>query len=127
MPTCRYCGDAYGNGGGHCQGGKWGGCCRSFASQAAFDDHRVGPYDGTRSCLPVHRLEGWRLTHKGWTNAKPMTPEDAARTKAAGVPIPDRGHEISGTHDPDGSPTTPRDSVGSTTPGEPSKEAPCST
>ena len=48
--------------GGHCRGGKFGGCCKSFRSLSGFDKHRTGPYDGERRCLTADELAA-----KGWT------------------------------------------------------------
>jgi hypothetical protein len=63
--TCSQCGRMF-NGsdrsGGHCVGGKFGGCCKSFRSLGGFDKHRTGPYDGERRCLT-----SGELTAKGWT------------------------------------------------------------
>lgn len=65
--TCRDCGETFSaNGGGHCRG-----CCRTFRSDSAFDQHRRGPYDA-RVCLDVLTIEKWRLTPRGWTNAPKM-------------------------------------------------------
>lgn len=82
MSTCRACGATYSpNGGGHCSGPPFGGCCRTFASDAAFDKHRVGSYVTGRSCLDVTTADGWRETPRGWTNSKPMDPAALARRK----------------------------------------------
>jgi len=81
--TCNICGQQYSpKGGGHCRGGAYGGCCRTFSSDRAGDKHRVGPYDppGLRRCLTdeematLTRKDGtiiWRLTNRGWTNEPP--------------------------------------------------------
>jgi hypothetical protein len=63
--------------GGHCAGGPFGGCCRTFASTTAGDAHRQGDYATGRECIDVTTEEGWRLNQYGeWTNSKPM--DDAA-------------------------------------------------
>lgn len=80
--TCPECGQTYsGNGGGHCRGGDYGGCCRTFTSDAAAAAHMVGPYSARR-CVDVDndirtRKDGttwrvpWRETPRGWTNSEP--------------------------------------------------------
>lgn len=62
--TCPHCGDVYGpDDTGHCTGGRFDGCCETFASNHAFDRHRTGKYDPpSRRCLTVQELEA-----KGWT------------------------------------------------------------
>lgn len=91
MSRCPECGARYSpNGGGHCRGGAYGGCCRTFSSDAAADAHRKGPYGvpGGRYCVDFdadytekgRRIE-WRLTDRGWTNSPPMDPAALARRK----------------------------------------------
>ncbi len=48
--ACPDCGQGYRSGAGHCRGGKYGGCCRSFRGTLDFDRHRTGPHDGARRC-----------------------------------------------------------------------------
>lgn len=79
--VCPECGAVYsGNGGGHCRGGPYKGCCRTFTSDAAAAAHLVGPYSDRR-CVDVFndvriRKDGseyrvpWRETPRGWTNAE---------------------------------------------------------
>lgn len=53
--------------GGHCRGGAYGGCCKSFRSLGGFDKHRVGPFDGDRRCLTADELAaaGWSVDDDG--------------------------------------------------------------
>lgn len=49
--------------GGHCRGGGFGGCCKSFRSLTGFDKHRTGKYEpNERRCMTADEL-----TAKGWT------------------------------------------------------------
>lgn len=69
---CHDCGSDYPfHGSNHCHGGKYGGCCQTFTSQAAFDAHRVGPFQPVerRRCLTTLEMcdLGWRRTERGWT------------------------------------------------------------
>lgn len=88
--VCPECGETYSpKGGGHCRGGAYGGCCRTFASDGAADAHRRGPYspDGLRHCvdvtMPDFNRNGkpvvWRLTARGWTHRKEQPAELRAR------------------------------------------------
>jgi hypothetical protein len=82
--TCNICNQEYSpNGGGHCRGGAYGGCCRTFSSDAAGDRHRIGPYDppSMRRCMTDEEMVAdtmkdgstrWRLTPKGWSISPPM-------------------------------------------------------
>lgn len=84
---CHHCGATFaGEHVGHCSGGPYrqdypdgtySGCCQNFASDAAFDKHRTGPYDGNRRCLTVEEL-----TAKGWAKTGP---HDSWRTPAPAV------------------------------------------
>lgn len=79
MPYCDLCDSFYAaNGGGHCRGGKFGGCCKTFASDSAFDAHRR---DG--KCIDVTSEnsagEGWRLSKRGWTNRPEWNRDDIAQ------------------------------------------------
>lgn len=90
--TCPECGIEYSpNGGGHCRGGAYGGCCRTFTSDSSADAHRIGPHDrrdGIRRCLTDEEMVlPWRLTPRGWTNSKPMDEETIARRKGATVNV----------------------------------------
>lgn len=68
MPTCPTCRVHYpANGGGHCRGGEYGGCCRTFTSDSSFAAHRTGP-PSHRTCLDVTTAEKWRETPHGWTH-----------------------------------------------------------
>jgi len=69
-PVCHGCGESYSpNGGGHCPE-----CHKTFSSDSAASQHRVGPYDppGMRVCVPVASTPPWRLSKRGWTTAPPM-------------------------------------------------------
>jgi len=63
-------------GGGHCRGGIYGGCDRTFRTDSAANAHRVGPHHprGLRRCLTDEEMAeaGWRLTDRGWTNEPEM-------------------------------------------------------
>lgn len=87
-PTCPECGQRYDGrqrSGGHCRGGRYGGCCQTFANNASADAHRVGPYEprNARRCLTPQEMldKGWRLTDRGWNKSKPMS--DEVRTALA--------------------------------------------
>lgn len=59
---CDICGQNYRPVAGHCRGGRWGGCCTSFAAGVDFDAHRTGAYEGgARRCLSREemRAAGW--------------------------------------------------------------------
>lgn len=47
------------------RGGKYGGCCRTFVSVAAFDAHRVGPFTDRR-CHDATSDPRWVETDEGW-------------------------------------------------------------
>ena len=80
-PGCPECGQMYPpKGGGHCRGGAYGGCCRTFTSNSAFADHKHGT---RRTCLDVTAEDGWRETPRGWTNAAPMPLTALAQRRAA--------------------------------------------
>ena len=86
MSTCPECAAVYSpNGGGHCRGGPYGGCCRTFTSDSAADAHMKGPYDN-RCCVDMDddwtvkgRKVVWRETARGWTNSPPMDADQLAR------------------------------------------------
>lgn len=62
--VCLDCGGRFSGSdraGGHCRGGKYGGCCKSFRSLGGFDKHRTGPHEDRR-CLTSEELLA-----KGWT------------------------------------------------------------
>jgi hypothetical protein len=76
--ACPECGAVYrARSGGHCRGGRYGGCCRTFASDNVGDAHRKGPYSGERYCVDFDndynakgRKIAWRRNRYGeWTNA----------------------------------------------------------
>lgn len=69
---CPDCGARYSgkqSSGGHCRGGKYLGCCQSFASQTIAGKHRTGPYDppGARRCLTPDEMreKGWGIGGDG--------------------------------------------------------------
>jgi hypothetical protein len=87
MSKCPDCGQTYRvKSGGHCRGGAFGGCCRTFASDSAADAHRKGPYSGKRVCVDFDddynskgRKVEWRQNQWGeWTNA-PSLPRNVWR------------------------------------------------
>ena len=64
--VCPWCEGVFGpQDTGHCTGGPFGGCCLTFASNHAFDQHRTGTYEpDTRRCRTPEELLA-----KGWTRA----------------------------------------------------------
>ena len=77
--TCPECGTTYrAKSGGHCRGGAYGGCCRTYSSDSAAAAHIRGPASD-RSCASMdddHDTKGnpiaWRQNHYGeWTNEPP--------------------------------------------------------
>jgi hypothetical protein len=67
--TCDICGGSYSaRRGGHCRGGEYGGCCRTFSNDVTGDWHR--PVGGP--CLTEEQMlaRGWRETVNGWTHNK---------------------------------------------------------
>ena len=82
--TCPECGQTYRASGGHCRGGRYGGCCRSFAGTAprTHDPHLTGGYDdGTRRCKTDAELldEGWQREQHMWVS--PLTQRNRARPR----------------------------------------------
>jgi hypothetical protein len=79
--TCPECQQEYSGAqraGGHCRGGRYGGCCQSFGSQNSGDKHRVGPHEprGSRRCLTPDemRAKGWTQDDRGaWRTPAPKT------------------------------------------------------
>lgn len=70
--VCQICGAQFNGGdrsGGHCKGGRYGGCCQSFGSLTAFVKHWVGPFEppGQRRCLAPDEMreKGWTLDDAG--------------------------------------------------------------
>lgn len=53
---------------GHCRGGEYGGCCRSFASKGGFERHRTGRHGVDRRCLTDAEMfeAGWTQREDGW-------------------------------------------------------------
>jgi hypothetical protein len=84
--VCHICGNEYHGGerGGHCRGGKYGGCCQTFSNDATGDKHR--PVGGP--CLTPAEMTalGWRETPRGWTHWPPMTDEAVARRRTPANP-----------------------------------------
>ncbi len=76
MSHCDICGQDYRvHSGGHCRGGKYGGCCRTFASDTAGDCHRPvhGPCADVHNELNAAGQKVWRQNKWGeWTNTGPM-------------------------------------------------------
>ena len=87
--TCPECGARYsGTGGGHCRGGRYGGCCRTFTSDTAAAAHRRGPGDARRCITDAEMADdGWRSTGNGWTNSAPM-PEGIHESHPGDTPAP---------------------------------------
>lgn len=90
MSACPDCQRQYRAVAGHCRGGKYGGCCRSFRGTKDFDAHRVGAFhDGSRRCLTDAEMldKGWIQTDGLW--ASPYTQADALRVPliASGSPL----------------------------------------
>lgn len=84
--VCTDCGQVYKAIAGHCRGGRWGGCCRSFYANRDFDAHRSGAFTpAARRCLSDTELgdRGWQ--HLGVFWASPGTVR-AVQDAAAGVP-----------------------------------------
>jgi len=84
---CAECGARFSpKGGGHCRGGRFKGCCKTFTSDSSGDKHRVGDYnDGARRCLTTEEMlaKGWRETPRGWTPAPPMSENALARRRGS--------------------------------------------
>lgn len=70
--TCPDCGQTYLPEAGHCRGGRWGGCCRSFANNARNHDdpHRTGDHNTTRRCMTDSELlaAGWEQAGHLWVS-----------------------------------------------------------
>lgn len=76
-PMCPDCGERFARNASHHRA-KYGGCCKTFSGDKAYDHHRTG--HGT--CIPVEACEPWRLNAKGeWTDSAPMTAEEKARSR----------------------------------------------
>ena len=80
---CDICGQAFKPSVGHCRGGKWEGCCRSFVSNKGGDAHRVGKFgDGSRRCMTDEELneKGWiRDSHGYWSSPADIKQRARAR------------------------------------------------
>lgn len=77
--TCPECGVVFSvKNGGHCRGGVYGGCCRTFSSDFSFTAHRKGPWD-QRYCVPVDSTQEWRHGRLGWTDRPSMDSEASSR------------------------------------------------
>jgi hypothetical protein len=78
--VCGICGATFRPRVGHCTGGRFGGCCRSFTNAADADAHRVGNHDdGTRRCMTDSELHMSGYTDEGgrmWSGPR------AARNRA---------------------------------------------
>lgn len=96
-PMCPECGQEFAaKGGGHCRGGAYGGCCRTFTSNAAADKHRIGEFSVDRRCVAdmdddwrpgrdgaLVRVP-WRLTPRGWTPFAEISPVALSRKTGIG-------------------------------------------
>lgn len=92
--TCPECGATYRVlSGGHCRGGAYGGCCRTYSSDRAATAHRKGPFEppGQRFCVDHDddydakgRKVTWRLNRfQEWTNQPELSVEAIAARGAA--------------------------------------------
>jgi hypothetical protein len=80
VSACPDCGQTYRATAGHCRGGRFGGCCRSFEESQDFDRHRTGGFhDGSRRCLTDAEM-----VEKGWTRVEHrwLSPQGTARRVA---------------------------------------------
>jgi hypothetical protein len=87
--VCDICGREYPGGeqGGHCRGGRFGGCCASFASDTLFAQHRMA----LRCLTPAEMVEkGWLVDERGWWHGpqwsgkpRPVPPGFRGRGSAA--------------------------------------------
>lgn len=98
---CPDCGETYGGGqgtGGHCRS-RYGGCCRTFRSQSAYDAHLIN----FRCGIDVRNAPKWRETDRGWTNSTQMPREamtwipnsaERRRSGTSGPPDPERASTV---------------------------------
>lgn len=73
---------------GHCRGGRYGGCCKSFASGVDFDLHRTGDFGipGDRRCLTSEEMLkiGWILEDEYfWRSPRSQKNRDRVRIQKA--------------------------------------------
>lgn len=68
---------------GHCRGGQYGGCCRSFRSARDADSHRIGTFTadgptGLRRCLTEQELValGWQQEGHYWVSPRTRADRD---------------------------------------------------
>jgi hypothetical protein len=67
--TCPDCNQTYRATAGHCRGGRFGGCCKSWGTQRAHERHRIGNYDdGSRRCMTTEEMveAGWAERDGRW-------------------------------------------------------------
>ena len=73
---CPDCGGRFARNASHHRA-RYGGCCRTFSGEEAYDRHR-GP-DG---CSVVEAAPPWRMNERGeWTAKPPMTENQKASIK----------------------------------------------
>lgn len=93
LHTCSICGQRFLPTVGHCSGGRWGGCCRSFRSGRDGDDHRIGDFnDGSRRCMTDDELRerGWVQEPDGyWISARTIRKREVLRANYPWKVAPD--------------------------------------
>ena len=76
-PDCDRTFNGSDSSGGHCRGGGYGGCCKSFTSLSGFDKHRTGRYEpDERRCRTSDELlaKGWTVDDNNtWRTPAPAT------------------------------------------------------
>lgn len=87
--TCPDCGHTFNTGVGHCRGGRWGGCCRSFNSHRDGDAHQRDGRCRTDADLTA---AGWVEADGWWTSAASRLSAERARAQFGSVSA-DRGTE----------------------------------
>lgn len=83
--TCPDCHTAYLRNAGHCRGGRYAGCCKSWRTGSDFDAHRTGDIaTGTRRCLTTDELltAGWEYRDGLWTSPKSLADAERGRRLA---------------------------------------------
>ena len=67
LTHCPECAQPFKATSGHCRGGAFGGCCRSFASTGGFDRHRTGNGEARRCRTDAEMLDlGWTRDGVFW-------------------------------------------------------------
>lgn len=80
--TCPDCHQTYHPKSGHCRGGKYGGCCKSFHASADFDLHRTGSADARR-CRTTDELteSKWQQIDGRWTSPQSIAAAESVRAR----------------------------------------------